>query len=109
MDALLKAYSDDVELLLADVCLTAAMHGLDDAVKVIAAHLREVPRTEGAALLAQSLSKTAVRNYPQAIALAQLVLDNPQLADLHGQAEAFRGLAQDLAAGRAPRPLSFGA
>ena len=73
MDALLKAYSDDVELLLADVCLTAAMHGLDDAVKVIAAHLREVPRTEGAALLAQSLSKTAVRNYPQAIALAQLV------------------------------------
>lgn len=108
MEALIKTYCADVDLLLTEVCMTAAMHGLDDAVTAIAAHLRELPRTEGAALLAQSLSKSAVRDFTQAIALAQQVLDNPQLAALHAEALAFRGLAEQLAAGQSPEPLSIG-
>lgn len=105
MDERIKAYAADIDLLLTEVCMTAAMHGLDASVTAIAEHLREMPRTEGAALLAQSLSKTAVRDFPQAIAFAQRVLDNPQLALLHGEARAFRGLAEQLAAGQAAQPL----
>ena len=108
MESRIKTYADDVDLLLTEVCMTAAMHGLDDAVTAIALHLRELPRTEGAALLAQSLSKTAVRDYGQAIAFADLVLGNPQLAALHPEAKAFRGLAAQLAAGQTPQPLSTG-
>lgn len=86
--------------------MTAAMHGLDQAVTGIADHLRDMPRTEGAALLAQSLSKTAVRDYPQALALADQVLGNGQLASLHAEATAFRRLAEQLSAGQAPQPLA---
>jgi hypothetical protein len=105
MDELIKAYTADIDLLLTEVCMTAAMHGLDQAVTGIAEHLRELPRTEGAALLAQSLSKTAVRDFPQAIALAEQVLGNPQLSVLHGEAAAFRRLAEQLASGQPPQPL----
>lgn len=106
MDERIKAYAADVDLLLTEVCMTAAMHGLDASVTAMAEHLKELPRTEGAALLAQSLSKTAVRDFPQAIAFAQRVIDNPQLAVLHGEARAFMGLAQQLAAGQTPQPLA---
>lgn len=106
MDEWIKTYAADVDLLLTEVCMTAAMHGLDESVTAIADHLKELPRTEGAALLAQSLSKTAVRDFEQAMAYAQRVLDNPQLAVLHGEARAFRGLAEQLAAGQAPQPLT---
>ena len=106
MDETINGFAADVDLLLTEVCMTAAMHGLDASVTAIAEHLRELPRTEGAALLAQSLSKTAVRDFSQAIVYAQRVLDNPQLAVLHGEARAFRGLAEQLAAGQAPQPLT---
>lgn len=86
--------------------MTAAMHGLDQAVTGIAEHLRDLPRTEGAALLAQSLSKTAVRDFPQAIEFADRVLGNPQLGSLHGEAAAFRRLAEQLGTGQAPQPLA---
>lgn len=106
MDELIKTYTADIDLLLTEVCMTAAMHGLDQAVTGIAEHLRDLPRTEGAALLAQSLSKTAVRDFPQAIEFADRVLGNPQLGSLHGEAAAFRRLAVQLAAGEAPQPLA---
>ena len=106
MDELIKTYTADIDLLLTEVCMTAAMHGLDQAVTGIAEHLRDLPRTEGAALLAQSLSKTAVRDFPQAMAFADQVLGNPQLAALHGEAAAFRRLAEQLAAGQAVQPLT---
>ncbi len=108
MDELIKTYAADVDLLLTEVCMTAAMHGLDGAVTAIAEHLREMPRTEGAALLAQSLAKTAVRDFPKAMAFADQVLGNPHLAALHAEAKAFRGLAEQLAAGQAPKTLSVG-
>lgn len=107
MDDWIKTYATDVDLLLTEICMTSAMHGLDDAVTAIAEHLREMPRTEGAALLAQSLAKTAVRDFSQAIALAQRVLDTPQLASLHEEAKAFRRLAEQMAAGQTPQPLSL--
>lgn len=106
MDELIKTYTADIDLLLTEVCMTAAMHGLDQAVTGIAEHLRDLPRTEGAALLAQSLSKTAVRDFPQAIEFADRVLGNPQLGSLHGEAAAFRRLAEQLATGQAPQPLA---
>jgi hypothetical protein len=106
MDELIKIYTADIDLLLTEVCMTAAMHGLDQAVTGIADHLRDLPRTEGAALLAQSLSKTAVRDYTQAMAFADRVLANPQLAALHGEAAAFRRLAEQMGAGQAPQPLA---
>lgn len=86
--------------------MTAAMHGLDDAVGAIAGHLRELPRTEGAALLAQALSKTTLRDFAQAVALTRQVLDNPQLAALHGEALAFQRLAEQLRDGQPVQPLS---
>jgi hypothetical protein len=109
MDDLIKTYTADIDLLLTEVCMTAAMHGLDQAVTGIAEHLRDLPRTEGAALLAQSLSKTAVRDFPQAMAFADRVLGNAQLASLHGEAAAFRRLAEQLAAGQDPQPLAAAA
>ena len=106
MDELIKTYTADIDLLLTEVCMTAAMHGLDRAVTGIAEHLLDLPRTEGAALLAKSLSKTAVRDFAQAIVFADRVLGNPQLVSLHGEAAAFRRLAQQMAAGQAPQPLA---
>ncbi len=107
MDELVKRYTADIDLLLTEVSMTAAMHGLDQAVTAIAAHLRELPRTEGAALLAQALSKTTVRDYPQAIQLAGQVLGNPQLALLHGEAAAFKRLAEQLRDGQPAQPLTL--
>ncbi len=106
VDEWIKTLSADVDLLLMEICMTAAMHGLDDAVTAMAAHLRELPRTEGAALLAQSLSKTAVRDFAQAKHLVEQVLGNPQLAALHVEAQAFKELAEKLAAGQSPKLLS---
>jgi hypothetical protein len=108
MDELIKTYTADIDLLLTEVCMTAAMHGLDKAVTGIADHLRDLPRTEGAALLAQSLSKTAVRDYTQAMAFADRVLANPHMASLHGEAAAFRQLAEQMGAGQTPQPLVAG-
>lgn len=105
MNDLLKKYTADVDLLLTEICMSAAMYGLDQAVTAIAEHLRDQPRTEGAALLAQALSKTAVRQYDLAIALTDKVLDNPQLAALHNEANAFRGMAVQLRAGMTVQPL----
>jgi hypothetical protein len=105
MNDLLKTYTADVDLLLTEICMTAAMYGLDQAATAIADHLRDQPRTEGAALLAMALSKTAIRDYNQAIAMADKVIDNPQLASLHEEAFAFRGLAEQLRGGATVQPL----
>ena len=70
MTDILKSYTSDVDRLLTEVCMTAAMYGLDRNVEAITDHLRDMPRTEGAALLAQALSKTSVREYLEADALA---------------------------------------
>jgi hypothetical protein len=102
---LLKTYAQDVDLLLTEICLTAAMYGLDASVTAMADHLRDMPRTEGAALLAMALSKTAVRDYPQALTWADRVLNNPQMAALHAEATAFRQLALQLQQGRQPDAL----
>lgn len=106
MDPLIKTYTADIDLLLAEVCMTGAMHGLDQAVTVIADHLRDKPRTEGAALLAQALAKTAVRDFASAIALSKQVLDNPQLGAVHGEAAAFRCLAEQLRDGQPVQALT---
>lgn len=102
---LLKSYTQDVDLLLTEICMTAAMYGLDASVSAISDHLRDMPRTEGAALLAMALSKTAIKDYPQALAWADKVLGNPQMAALHAEAAAFRGLAEQLQQGRPPEAL----
>jgi len=57
MTDILKSLTSDVDFLLTEVCMTAAMYGLDRNVEAISDHLRDMPRTEGAALLAQALSK----------------------------------------------------
>lgn len=106
MDDLLKTYATDIDLLLTEVCMTGALHGLDAQVSAIADHLQDLPRTQGAALLARALAKTAVRDYPKAIEFAARVLSDPQLAALHGEAEAFRTLALQLQAGQPVEPLS---
>jgi hypothetical protein len=102
MDSLLKSFTEDVDLLLTEVCMTGAMYGLDQAVTAIADHLREMPRTEGAALLAMALSKTAVRDFSSAEKLTDRVLENPHMSRLHEEAAAFRNLAQQLRSGRKP-------
>ena len=106
MDNLLKDYTADVDLLLTEVCMTAAMHGLDSAVSGIAAHLRDLSDKEGAAVLAQSLGKIAIRDYGSALAYADEVLGNAAMADLHPQATAFRILAEQLASGAPAQPLN---
>jgi hypothetical protein len=103
MDTLLKSYSQDVDLLLTEVCMTGAMYGLDQAVMAIAEHLREIPRTEGAATLALALSKTAVRDFNTAMKLTDSVLENPQMSSLHDEAAAFRSLAEQLKSGKRPQ------
>jgi hypothetical protein len=103
MDALLKSYTQDVDLLLTEVCMTGAMYGLDQAVTAIADHLREIPRTEGAATLALALSKTAVRDFNAALKLTDAVLENPQMSSLHEEAAAFRSLAEQLKSGQSPQ------
>lgn len=102
MDSLLKSFTEDVDLLLTEVCMTGAMYGLDQAVTAIADHLREMPRTEGAALLAMALSKTAVRDFSSAEKLTDRVLANPHMSRLHEEAAAFRNLAKQLRSGRKP-------
>jgi len=109
MNDLLKSYTGDVDFLLTEICFTAAMYGLDQSVSAMVDHLKDMPRTEGAAWLAQSLSKTAVRDYSQAMACADRVLNNPQMAALHAEASAFRQLAQQLSLGQAPAELTSAA
>lgn len=106
MNDLVKTYTADIDLLLTDVCMAGALYGLDLAVTRIADHLRDLPRTEGAALLAQAMSKIALREFAPAIELAQQVLNNPQLAAFHSEAQAFRRLAEQLQDGQAAQPLS---
>lgn len=101
----LKTYTSDVDLLLAEVCMAGAMYGLDAYVTLIADHLKTQPRTQGAALLAQSLAKTVVRDYKAAIALAQQVMDNRHMARLHAEASAFKKLAEQLQNGQEASPL----
>lgn len=108
MDSLLKSFTEDVDLLLTEVCMTGAMYGLDQAVTAIADHLREMPRTEGAALLAMALAKTAVRDFSAAEKLTGQVLENPQMSRLHDEAAAFRQLAQQLKSGRKPQMNTSG-
>jgi len=107
MTDILKSLTSDVDLLLTEVCMTAAMYGLDRNVEAIAEHLLDMPRTEGAALLAQALSKTAVKNYGQSVAFADRVLNNPHMSQLHGEARAFKQLAQQLDAGVEAEPLTL--
>lgn len=106
MDSLLKDYIADVDLLLTEVCMTAAMHGLDSAVSGIAAHLRDLSDKEGAAVLSQSLGKIAIRDYDSALAYADEVLGNASMVALHPQAAAFRKLAEQLARGEPVEPLN---
>jgi hypothetical protein len=103
MDSLLKSFTEDVDLLLTEVCMTGAMYGLDQSVTAIAEHLREMPRTQGAALLAMALSKTSVRDFSAAEKLTNQVLENPHMSGLHDEAAAFRSLAQQLKSGRKPQ------
>lgn len=87
--------------------MTAAMYGLDRNVDAIADHLRDMPRTEGAALLAQALSKTTVKDYEQSELLADKVLNNAHMSQLHAEARAFKRLAQQLDAGVEVEPLNL--
>ena len=107
MTDILKSLTSDVDLLLTEVCMTAAIYGLDRNVDAIADHLRDMPRTEGAALLAQALSKTSVKDYGQSVFLADKVLNNPHMSQLHGEARAFKQLAQQLDAGVMVEPLTL--
>ena len=107
MTDILKSLTSDVDLLLTEVCMTAAMYGLDRNVEAIADHLRDMPRTEGAALLAQALSKTSVRDYGQSVQFADKVINSPHMSKLHGEARAFKQLAQQLNAGVMVEPLTL--
>jgi len=107
MTDILKSLTSDVDRLLTEVCMTAAMYGLDRNVDSIADHLRDMPRTEGAALLAQALSKTSVKDYGQSVVLADKVLNNPHMSQLHGEARAFKQLAQQLEAGVMVEPMTL--
>lgn len=102
MDEMLERFDQDVDLLLTEVCMTAAFYGLDAAVTGISNHLKDQPGKEGAALLAQALSKIAVKDYDAAIVLAEQVLDDIGESELHAQATQFRGLAVQLADGKQP-------
>ena len=87
--------------------MTAAMYGLDRNVEAISDHLRDMPRTEGAALLALALSKTTIKDYGLSVSLSDKVLNNPHMSQLHGEARAFKQLAQQLDAGVVVEPLTF--
>ena len=102
LNDLLKTYASDVDLLMTEICMTGAMYGLDQSVSAIAEHLRDMPRTEGAATLALALVKICVRDYPQALALADTVLGNPHMAKLHAEAASFKQLAEQLRSGSRP-------
>jgi len=101
----LKRYTSDVDLLLTEICMTGAMYGLERYVALIAEYLVTLPRTQGAAWLAHALAKTVVRDYDGAIALTGRVLADPHWSSLHGEAQAFRRLAEQLKAGVAADPL----
>lgn len=105
MNELVDRFAEDVDLLLAEVCMTAAFYGLDGAVSGLAASLRDLPGKSGAAALAQSLGKIAVKDYQSAIAFADEVLNDPESARFHHEAGQFRALAAQLAAGEQARPL----
>jgi hypothetical protein len=106
MNDLVKTYTADIDLLLTDVCMAGALYGLDLAVTRIADHLRDLPRTEGAAMLAQAMSKISLREFTPAIELTQRVLNNPQLVAFHPEAQAFQRLAEQLRDGQVAQPLS---
>jgi len=108
MDEMLQRLGQDIDLLLTEVCMTAAFYGLDLQVTGIADHLNDLPEKQGAATLAQSLAKIAVKDFESAIAFANQVLDDPNEAGLHPQANQFRELAMKLAAGQQPESLSDG-
>ncbi|MEK9868141.1 MAG: hypothetical protein VW831_00335 [Gammaproteobacteria bacterium] len=102
MDEMLESLGHDVDLLLTEVCMTAAFYGLDAAVTGISDHLKDLPERQGAALLAQALSKIAVKDYAGAVALTDRVLDAAEESALHKQAAQFRSLASQLADGKQP-------
>lgn len=104
----LKTYTSDVDLLLAEVCMAGAMYGLERHVALIVEHLRALPRTEGAAILAHALAKTVVREYSGAIQLADVVLADSRWSVLHAEAAAFRRLAEQLQAGATVERLVTG-
>lgn len=108
MDEMLESLGRDIDLLLTEVCMTAAFYGLEPQVAGIVEHLRELPGKQGAATLAQTLAKIAVKEFDSALALANQVLDDPNEVALHPQARQFRELAAQLAAGQQPTSLSDG-
>lgn len=101
----LKTYTSDVDYLLVEVCMAGAMYGLERQVGLIAAHLVDMPRTQGPARLAHALAKTMVHDYSGAIALCDQVLGDMAWKRLHGEAKAFRQLALELQAGIPAQPL----
>jgi len=48
-----------------------------------------------------------VKDYGQSLFLADKVLNNPHMSPLHGEARAFKQLAQQLGAGAMVEPLMF--
>jgi Rad3-related DNA helicase len=55
--------------------------------------------------LAHALAKTVVRDYDAALALTERVLQDKHWKHLHGEAAAFRQLAEQLKAGVEVQPL----
>lgn len=107
MSETLKNYTSDVDLLLMEVSMAGAMYGLERHVALIVEHLVTMPRTQGVALLAHALAKTVVRDYDGALVLTERVLQDKHWAHLHGEAAAFRQLAQQLKAGLEVQPLKI--
>jgi hypothetical protein len=105
MSDTIKNYTSDVDLLLMEVCMAGAMYGLERQVALIVEHLVTLPRTQGVALLAHALAKTVVRDYDAALALTERVLQDKHWKHLHGEAAAFRQLAEQLKAGVEVQPL----
>jgi hypothetical protein len=108
MDEILESLGRDIDLLLTEVCMTAAFYGLEPQVAAISEHLRDLPGKQGVATLAQTLAKIAVKDFDSALSLANQILDDPNKAVLHPQASEFRDLAAQLAAGQQPTSLSGG-
>ena len=101
----LELYTSDVDRLLAEICLTGAMYGLERQVAVIVQHLASQPRTQGPARLAHALAKTVVRDFDGAVALAEQVLRDPEASQFHGEAAAFQRMANQLKSGAEVQPL----
>ncbi len=106
MSDTLKNYTSDVDLLLTEVCMAGAMYGLERQVALIVDHLVTLPRTQGVALLAHALAKIVVRDHDAALALTERVLDDKHWKPLHGEAQAFHRLAEQLKAGVEAHPLT---